>query len=273
LASFDVSFTFSPSSRHELKFSAMERPFTEHPCELAFEYLGRNEVEPISNLLPGVSPRWYIPKSRINALLAEEAAGVKLEDLFLCPCGRCIRDGGGLPDRSPHFNKLKEQELRTDYATIYALLIYLRRPGLISLFQRHELKLVETRYLQKEDFGRLSKEKKDNFFDFLSLQKKVVRDQYSFHVRTLKPYSDIKVIPAQELLPIKEDPIPKGEGSFAVVRCFEFQHEEYRSKKFGDVSIISIRHHARTKHESIDYKICAQSIQEWRGQIFSQRMV
>jgi hypothetical protein len=241
----------------------MEDPFTEYPCELAERYLSNNEVQPVSDLLPGASPRWYIPRSRINALLAEEVAGVKLEEIFLCPCGRCIRDGGGRSDRSPHFNKLREQELRTDYATIYALLIYLRRPGLISLFQRHELKFLETRYLQEEDFVRLWKEKREKIVDFEPLQKKVVRDQYSFHVRTLKPYSDVKVIPAKELLPIEEDPIPKGEGSFAVVRCFEFQHEEYRSKEFGNVSIIPIRHPPGTKHERIDYKICTQDFQEW----------
>lgn len=202
-------------------------------CEIAERYLGNNEVEPVSELLPAASARWYISRSRIEALFSETAAaGVNLETIFLCPCNRCIRDGGPIHDRLTNFNKLREKELRTEYAAIYALLIHVRRSGLIRVFQRHEMKLVGTRYLQDEDFRPLLR---DRIEDLESLKKKVLREQYSFHVRILQPYSDIKVIPSRELLPINENPVPKGEGSFAEVRCFEFQDAEYRSHEFGQV--------------------------------------
>lgn len=203
------------------------------PCEIAERYTENNEVEPVSELLPAASARWYIPKGRIDALFSETAAAeINLETIFLCPCNRCIRDGGPVDDRSTNFNKLREKELRTEYAAIYALLIYARRPGLIRVFQRHELKLVGTKYLQDEDFRPLMK---DDIVDLDALKKKMLREQYSFQVRILQPYSDIIIIPPKELLPINENPVPKGEGSFAEVRCFEFQHAEYRSHEFGQV--------------------------------------
>lgn len=224
------------------------------PCELAEQYIGNNEIKPASDLMPGKSPQWYIPKSRIDALLGEEAAGVSLESLFLCSCGTCTRDGGTRDDRSANFNKLTEDELRTDYAAIYALLIYVHRPGLIRMFQRYELRLLETTYLQEQDFARLSKEK---ITGLESLKNRVLRDQYSFQVRTLKPYSDIKVIPSRELLPIREDSIPKGKGSFAEVRCFEFQLDEYRCPEFNQVSTLTISTHTRLIFETTDYEVCA----------------
>ncbi|KAL2064449.1 hypothetical protein VTL71DRAFT_4943 [Oculimacula yallundae] len=258
----------------------MDTPFIEQPCELAKRYLNNNEVLPVSNLMPRPSPLWYIPRSRINALLAEGAAGVTLEALFFCPCRHCERDGGAPSDRSPYYNELREEELKSEYATIFALLIHVRRPGLIRLFQRYELKLLETRYLQEEDFRALVKE---GIFDFDSLKKMVLREQHSFHVRVLKPSSDVKVISDKELLPIKEDPVAKGEGSFAVVHCFEFQDDEYRSKEFGQITrfarkvfkIAGARSSAKewynlqslakaTKHQHLMSALSAY----WHGEIF-----
>ncbi|QDS73385.1 hypothetical protein FKW77_007459 [Venturia effusa] len=205
------------------------------PCESAEQYISNNEFKPKSDLMPAKSPHWYIPMSRIDALFGEGPDGMKLEALFLCPCKRCTRDGGPLHERSAHFNEHVEEEIRKEYAAIYALLIYIHRPALIRTFIRHDLKLLSTRYLQEEDFARLSSSK-ENIAELGSLKTRILREQYSFQVRTLTPFSDIKEIPAKELLPIEEDSIPKGQGSFAEVRCFNFQLEEYRSPSFGQIT-------------------------------------
>jgi hypothetical protein len=157
------------------------------------------------------------------------------ESLFLCSCAKCISDGGSVEHRFECFNcfnKLKRQELRGEYALIYALLIYIRRPGLIQKFQKYEVKLEGTRYLSDADFDKLRRE---GITDLGLAQRKMLQYQYSFLVRTLRPASDILSIPAKELLPIKEDIEMKGEGTFAEVRCFEFQNDEYRSRDFGEV--------------------------------------
>ncbi len=133
-------------------------------------------------------------------------------------------------DRSANFNSIREYELRNEYADTYALLLYISRPGLIRNFQEHELKLHGTSYLRGDDFLVL---RNKNLFDFDDLITKVLRRQYSFLVRTLWSHSDIIAIPSKELLPIKEDSEAKGVGSFAQVRRFEFQDEEYRLQDFG----------------------------------------
>jgi hypothetical protein len=204
-------------------------PMETPPCLSASEYLTKNEVEPVSECLPPGSASMYIPMRRIKALFEDEPDGLKLESIFLCPCNRCERDGGLVEVRSTNFNSLREYELRNDYAAIYALLIYIHRPGLVRIFQKYELKLHGTSYLREDDFLILREE---NIVDFDVIKKRVLRLQYSFLVRTLRPYSDIIAIPSKELLPIKEDPEPRGVGSFAEVRCFEFQDEEYRSQDF-----------------------------------------
>lgn len=201
-------------------------------CSVALDYLEHNEVKPVSECLPPGSASLYIPARMIKALFEDKPQGLTLEMIFLCPCNRCERDGGSVDDRSPHYNKLREQEIRGEYALIYALLIYIRRPGLIRKFQKHELKLQGTTYLHDSNFEVFHRE---SILDLDVVRRKVVDKQYSFLVRTLRPFSDITSISPKELLPIDEDPEPKGEGTFAVVRCFEFQDDEYRSEEFGKV--------------------------------------
>lgn len=209
-------------------------PMETDPCTKACEYLAQNEVETKNENQPPGAASWYIPMQWIKTLLQDEPDGLTLEKIFLCPCNRCQKDGGSVDDRSASFNAMREYELRHDYAAIYALLIYINRPGLIRIFQKHELKLSDSRYLREEDFQFLRKEQ---ITGFEALRSRILRDQYSFLVRTLMPRSDIVAIPSKELLPINEDPQPKGEGTFAVVYGFGFQHDEYRSKDFGQVSL------------------------------------
>ncbi|CAI6290402.1 unnamed protein product [Periconia digitata] len=200
-------------------------------CLDALDYLVQSEKKPVSEWLPGGSASFYIPARSIGALLKDQHRGLTLEKIFLCPCNRCSQDGGSVDERLTHYNRLREKELRDEYAAIYALLIYIRRQGLIRKFQKHGLKLQDTRYLTESDLHVLSRER---IADFQLLQRKVVDTQYSFLVRTLKPFSEITAISPKEVLPIKEDLEPKGVGTFAEVRCFEFQDDEYRSREFGE---------------------------------------
>lgn len=204
----------------------------EIPCNVALDYLENNEVKPNSECLPPGSASLYIPARKIRVLFEEQPHGLTLEMMFLCPCRRCTEDGGPVDNRLTHFNQLRKQELRGEYALIYALLIYIRRPGLIRKFQKHGLMLQGTTYLRESDFAVFHREQIDNLD---VVQRKVIEKQYSFLVRTLRPYSDITVISPKELLPINEDLEPKGEGTFAEVRCFQFQHDDYRSREFGEV--------------------------------------
>jgi hypothetical protein len=174
---------------------------------------------------------------QIKALFEDELDDLKLENIFLCPCTQCKKDGGHVEDRFTHFNSLRERELKNDYAATFALLFYVQRPALIRLFQKHELKLHGTSYLREEDFAVGAVLRRENISNFDVMGKQVLRLQYSILVRTLKPTSDIIVIPSKELLPIEEDQEPKGVGSFAEVRCFKFQSEEYRSQEFGQASL------------------------------------
>lgn len=203
------------------------------PCTVALDYLEQHEVKPISECFPYGCASLYIPARSIKALFENKPYGLTTESLFLCPCEKCIRDGGSVEDRSGRFNNLRQQELMGEYALIYALLVYIRRPGLIQKFQKYEMKLEGTRYLCDTDFDNLRRNEK--IFGLEVVQRKTMETQYSFLVRTLRPASDITYIPAKELLPIKEDVEPKGEGTFAQVRCFEFQDDEYRSRDFGEV--------------------------------------
>lgn len=202
------------------------------PCVVAHDYLEDNQVEPVSEYLSPGSPSFYIPARKIRALFEDKTDDVTLERIFLCPCSTCERDGGSVDDRETHFNKLRVQELQSDYALIYALLIYIYRPGLIRKFQKHERKLQGTDYLNYESFEVFQRE---DIHRLDALRKQVVEKQYSFLVRILKPRPDITAISPKELLPIREDATPKGEGTFAEVRCFEFQDDEYRCRLFGEV--------------------------------------
>jgi hypothetical protein len=205
------------------------------PCTAALKYLERSEVQPISECSPPGSASFYIPARKIKTLFENKPHGLTTELLFLCPCMQCIEDGGSVEYRSECFNcfnKLKQRELKGEYAVVYALLIYVRRPALIQKFQKHEIKLEGTKYLCDTDFDELHGE---GISDLGLAQRKILQYQYSFLIRTLRPASDIISIPAKELLPIKEDTEPKGEGTFAEVRCFEFQDDDYRSRDFGEV--------------------------------------
>jgi hypothetical protein len=204
------------------------------PCRVALDYLERNEEKPINKYPPPGSTPLYIPGRVVRALFQDKPDGVTLESIFLCPCYDCEHDGGSLADRTEvYLSDSRKRELSGDYALIYALLIYIRRPGLIRKFQKHEISLQRTAYLHKDNFAVL---KQESIAGLEVVQRKILEKQYCFLVRKLKPCSDVTAISPMELLPIQEDEEPRGEGSFAEVRCFKFQDNEYRSPEFGEVS-------------------------------------
>lgn len=179
------------------------------PCVIACDYLDNSEINPISECLPPGSATSYIPARKVRALFGDSQERLTVKAIFLCPCGRCERDGGSVGERSTHFNPRREQELRGEYALIYALLIHIRRPALIRIFQKHEIRLQETMYLNEGNLAVLTKSR-EPIVDLKQMQKRVLERQYSFLVRTLKPCSDITAISPKELLPIDEDYKPKG---------------------------------------------------------------
>jgi hypothetical protein len=203
------------------------------PCRVALDYLERNEEKPINKYSPPGSTPLYIPVRVVRVLFQDEADGVTLESIFLCPCYDCEHDGGSVEARTVYFNNSRKTELKGEYALIYALLIYIRRPGLIRKFQKYEVSLQGTAYLHKDNFAVL---KRESITNLDVVQRKVLEKQYCFLVRKLKPCSDITAISSMELLPIHEDEELKGEGTFAEVRCFKFQDNEYQSPEFGEVS-------------------------------------
>jgi hypothetical protein len=201
------------------------------PCIQALKYFERKAVRPET---ANESERAYVPKHIIKEYFKDENI---LKSIFLCPCFECTSDSGAEhdEDREPHWAK---EKLQGDYALIYALLIWIRRPGLIRTFRRHGLRLKDEAtptYLERSSFDVLKKEDLDaEDLDFVVSQ--ILSTQYSFLVRTLEPDKELIKISHRELLPLREDRETKGEGTFAQVRCFEFQFEEYRSKEFGEVS-------------------------------------
>ncbi|KAH6614310.1 kinase-like domain-containing protein [Boeremia exigua] len=203
------------------------------PCAAALTYLEANAVKPSSKHLSPDSVPFYIPTRAVWALLEDKTKSVTLKAIFLCPCSACVQDGGSVSDRKTAFNGPRVQTLQTDYALIYALLIYIRRPGLIRKFQKHGRRLQSTEYLTDASFDVFRAE---NVSRLDVLRRQVVDYQYCFLVRTLRPAYDITVISPRELLPIREDPEPRGVGVFAEVRCFEFQDDEYRSRQFGQIT-------------------------------------
>jgi hypothetical protein len=200
------------------------------PCVRARDILRKGRCEPVAKYLPRECPQYYIPSRVIDELFTAEPTGLKLSEIYLCDCYRCEEDGGSQDSRRDKgYNKT---ELTGEYAIIYAVLIYIHRPGLITRLQQKQQMLVGTRYLQQGDLNFLLDE---GINDADYAIRDILYEQYKFLVRTFEPRNDITVIPPYELLPIAEDLEAKGQGSFGEVRCFEFQDEKYRGKGFGDV--------------------------------------
>jgi len=203
----------------------------EPACQRAYDFLDAAKVKPVAQYLPRESPNYYIPSRVVDALFTKNPDGLTLEEIYECDCTRCERDGGTRQNR--HNRGFPEQELKGEYATIYAVLIYIWRPGLINLFRRRDIKL-RSQYLIQGNLDFLL-ERDNAVANAKTAIENILDEQYRFLVRTFRPRSEITKIPSKELLPIKEDLRRKGRGAFGEVWCFEFQEDTYRGSEFGNV--------------------------------------
>lgn len=189
-------------------------------CEQARDILMTYEQTPRSQHLPR-GPTAYYPYSDIIHVLKEESRGQKV---FLCTCLRCRKQAGLQGGIDNRVSRWDEGELLGDFATIYALLIYLRCPSLISIFRRNELSLDKS-YLSYEQLRFL-----DNCDVLTALQAKnirneILRTQYQFRVRKFAKRNEITIVDEKETLPIHEDQNAAGKGDFGEVYLFNVRSE------------------------------------------------
>ncbi|KAF1845216.1 kinase-like protein [Cucurbitaria berberidis CBS 394.84] len=188
-------------------------------CESARERLVIRQVTPQSKHLPRGKTS-YFPRSAIVDVLKE----FPVQDIFTCNCARCRHYAGlqgGLDDRR---QRCSDRELLGKYATIYALLIYLRYPSLISIFLRQEVSL-DKGYLSRRDLRVL-----DQYHVLTDRQKQIIRQevletQHRFRVRHFIKRNEITDVDEQEILPIVERSTPIGKGDFGEVYAFELPDE------------------------------------------------
>jgi hypothetical protein len=187
----------------------------------------KQRQEPISDNLPHRSPTCYYPRSKILEVFKQDDC---LAKVFHCECETCRRDKGvgHVADNEPYFD---ERELLGKYATIYALLVYLYRPGLIRFFRRKGVFLGGNSFLAESQLEFLRQE---NVAHADSIISEIFHDQYMFHIRTLEPVTEPLSIDRREVLPIEEDLQSKGHGGFGDVYTFRIQHEEYRGSEFKE---------------------------------------
>jgi hypothetical protein len=178
-------------------------------CEQARDHLISCAETPQSQHLPrGAIP--YFPEAAIVAFLKDGKRG---EKMFFCRCAKCRRQAGrkaGIENRA--WNK---DMLLGPYATIYALLIYLRCPALVWLFRREKLTLDH--YLTSDNLNFLDDREVLEPIQTRNLCAEILRDQYQFLVSKFVKDNEITKIKEDEILPIKEKQIPAGEGNFGEV--------------------------------------------------------
>ncbi|XHF98271.1 hypothetical protein AWENTII_001831 [Aspergillus wentii] len=189
-------------------------------CFTARGELSKASEQPKSTFLP--SNTRYFPISKIKQIFATNNC---LRDVFLCECAACTRDSGlTLEHREALFNPNDFGS----YVTVYALLIWHHRAGLIHLFQQHEVYLSNTTFFN------------EGSLEFLrgagvagqEIISDILRDQYSFQIRTLEPCRQPTTISSYETLPIIEDEERKGRGDFGQVYGFRIPFDEYRGEEF-----------------------------------------
>ena len=157
------------------------------------------------------------------------------EAIFLCDCPVCRKDAGVTDANDNRADRFNAKELLEKYANIYALLIYLRHPGLIHAFREHECTLQGTRFLGNNDLQFLFT--RFDIQEASGIVEEIIQEQYKFLVRKLEPRNEQTRISAEEILPISEDPNRKGEGDFGQVRFFTIQHEDYLGDGFKDQQV------------------------------------
>ena len=174
----------------------------------------------------------YLPLSEIKSIFHTNG---HLKEVFLCGCAHCIEDSESvlheyLHDREALFNASDFGK----YATVYALLIWHGRAGLIHLFRQNEAYLDETGFFNE---GNLEFLREAGVRNPGTIIRQILGDQYKFRVRVLRPCTQVTTIPSREILPILEDGEPRGRGDFGRVYGFSFQYDEYRAQEFQDQNV------------------------------------
>ncbi|KAI9788753.1 MAG: hypothetical protein M1816_006610 [Peltula sp. TS41687] len=226
---------------------------TRSSCYSARVSLLEKKKVPQSKFLPPGRPDFYIPRSSISRVLQDHP----VRDIFLCDCEWCRKCAGvvaDVDDRGPRFD---ESELLGEYATIFALLIYVDHPGLIHRFRRERVTLDGTHFLAENDLRFLFKLDVLDKRAAQSLQDEILLHQYKFQVRKLELRNEETTIRAEEVFPIDEEPAREGRGDFGEVFAFSIQHDEYRGESFKAHQITRF---ARKIFQLKDYKAAAK---EW----------
>lgn len=194
-------------------------------CFTTREELSRVSAQPKSRFLPYGPPSQYFAFSRIKSIFETND---RLREVYLCECPNCARDSRlDLEQRQKNLNSSDVG----NYTTIHALLIWHHRAGLIHHFQRHRTYLDGSTFFNREDLEFLCEAGVAGYEAIIS---DILRDQYSFQVRVLKPYREHTVISSHETLPIVEDDVMRGRGDFGQVYGFEFPYDEYRAQEFRE---------------------------------------
>ncbi|KAL6234072.1 hypothetical protein BDW75DRAFT_231458 [Aspergillus navahoensis] len=172
------------------------------------------------------------PRSAIKSVFNTDDCLLRV---YLCDCPFCRADFKVDPPVNPdnRHQTFDPEELLDKYATVYALLIFSYRPGLIRSFQRHR------RWLNGTDFftaGSLRFLIDEDVNGKKSIIDDVLRNQYRFQLREIDRSREPLTLDPREILPIRQDKQPKGKGSFGVVYGFEFAYPEYRGQGLRDIS-------------------------------------
>lgn len=211
-------------------------------CDQAHICLDDKRSFPQSTLLPPDS--FYFSLTSIRQVLECPGEGLTLKDLFLCQCFSCRSHAGvkGEDDHRAHsLSEATRQELLGPYAIIYALLIYVRKPGLIHRFREEGIILEGTHFLNEGNLGFLSEPGLLRDAREARVVRTAILDhQYKFLIRKLDARDEVTKISAKEILPICEDLEPKGHGSFAEVHGFKVQDDDYRGNEFKNRQVGSL---------------------------------
>jgi hypothetical protein len=256
------------SDSTSLASSEARRILSARPCQLARSRIAETYEPREFNFPPSDCPDEYYPRSRIIDVFKEDNL---LRNVSNCQCPDCRRDADASAAADNRY--FDEDELLGEYATIYALLIWLCRPGLIGLFQRNSACLTSNSFLSGPQLDFLRRE---NVSSHGSLVREIIRTQFQFNIRALDARKP-PVMLRREILPIKEDTEPKARGEFGRVYGFTIKHSEYRGRGFGaqQVSIFILLHSQerttgrlpRNKKKSTlsvrhqDQQICTKNIQ------------
>ncbi|KAL4904029.1 kinase-like domain-containing protein [Aspergillus multicolor] len=173
----------------------------------------------------------YFPRSAILSVFNTDDC---LRQVYFCTCDICRQDFriDSLVNPDNRKQTFYREELLDKYATVYALLICLKRAGLIRFFQKHR------KYLNGSDF--FTRDSLQFLIDERVRGQSIIHDildnQYRFQLRAIDRSREPITLDPLEFLPIRQDTEQKGRGSFGQVYGFEFAYQEYRGEKMQHIS-------------------------------------